>query len=86
MAAGVAGLIPAKRGPKRPSKLTDALVAKIRDLDGQGVRLAGIAAQVGLDTATVRVALGRRAGSAGWQARPRPAAGRLAAGQQRVAA
>lgn len=68
-AAGVAGLIPAKRGPKRPSKLTDALVAKIRDLDGQGVRLAGIAAQVGLDTATVRVALGRRAGSAGWQAR-----------------
>lgn len=66
---GVAGLIPGKRGPKAPSKLTDAVAARIRELDGQGLRLTAIGQQVGVSTATVRVALGRRAGSAGWRAR-----------------
>ncbi|WP_186526396.1 putative transposase [Leekyejoonella antrihumi] len=68
-ADGVAGLIPTKKGPKGPSKLTDRMVTRIRRLDEKGLTLAAIAAKVGVDTATVRVALGRRAGSAGWQAR-----------------
>ncbi len=67
--AGVAGLIPAKTGPKGPSKLTEQVAAWIRDLDGQGLSLAAIAARSGVSTATVRVALGRRRGSAGWEAR-----------------
>jgi hypothetical protein len=66
---GVAGLIPAKSGPKRATKLTDAVVARIGDLDAQGLSLAAVGAAVGVSTATVRVALGRRKGSAGWEAR-----------------
>lgn len=66
---GVAGLIRAQPGPRGPSKLTDEVVAGIRELDRAGQSLAAIAAAVGVDSATVRVALGRRAGSAGWQAR-----------------
>jgi len=62
----VAGLIPGKAGPKRASKLTDAVVARIRELDAQGLSLAAVGAAVGVSTATVRVALGRRTGSAGW--------------------
>ena len=68
-ADGVAGLIPGKRGPSGPSKLTDDVVARVRVMDAEGVSLSGIGAALGLDTATVRVALGRRRGSAGWQAR-----------------
>jgi hypothetical protein len=68
-AAGVAGLVRAKTGPKRATKLTDAVVARIRDLDAQGLSLAAVGAAVGVSTATVRVALGRRKGSAGWEAR-----------------
>ncbi|MEO7069359.1 MAG: putative transposase [Nostocoides sp.] len=56
---GVSGLMPVKPGPKGPSKLTDRLAARIRDLDGQGLTLAEIAQQTGVSTATVRVALGR---------------------------
>jgi hypothetical protein len=54
----VAGLIPAKPGPKRPTKLTAAVVARIRELDADGQTLTAIAATVGVDVATVRVALG----------------------------
>lgn len=68
-ADGVAGLVPAKKGPKGPSKLTDRMVTRIRTLDEKKLTLAAIAEKVGVDTATGRVALGRRAGSAGWQAR-----------------
>ena len=74
-ADGVSGLVPDRSGPKGPSKLTEQVVARIRRLDADGVSLAAIGAQVGVDTATVRVALGRRAGSAGWQARHAPVSG-----------
>jgi len=57
--AGVAGLMRARTGPKGPSKLTDALTARILELDATGLTLLKIAAQVGVSTATVRVALGR---------------------------
>jgi transposase-like protein len=67
--AGVAGLIPGKTGPRGPNKLADAVVARIRELDAAKYSLARIGAEVGVDTATVRVALGRRRGSAGWEAR-----------------
>lgn len=66
---GVAGLIPGKTGPRGPNKLTDAAVARIRELDAAGYSLTRIGAEVGVSTATVRVALGRRRGSAGWEAR-----------------
>jgi transposase len=68
-AGGVAGLVPAKAGPKGPAKLTGPVVERIRQLDAAGQALTAVAATVGVDTATVRVALGRRPGSAGWQAR-----------------
>jgi hypothetical protein len=68
---GVAGLVPTKTGPKGASKLTDAVVARIRELDSQGLSLAKTGQAVGVTTATVRVALGRRKGSAGWEARHR---------------
>ena len=58
-AAGVAGLATERTGPKGPSKLTPAVRAQIVELDGQGSSLAKIAAETGVSTATVRVALGR---------------------------
>jgi transposase len=67
--AGVAGLVPGKRGPRGATKLTDDVAAWIRALDAQGLSLAAVGERVGVSTATVRVALGRRKGSAGWQAR-----------------
>jgi transposase len=75
-AAGTVGLAPIKPGPKGPSKLTDEVVEWIRELDAAGWGLVAIGAGVGCDTATVRVALGRRAGSAGWEARKHPTAAR----------
>jgi hypothetical protein len=67
--AGVAGLVAGKRGPKAASKLTGDVAARIRDLDAQGLSLAAVGERTGVSTATVRVALGRRKGSAGWEAR-----------------
>ena len=58
-ASGVEGLATERTGPKGPSKLTPARRAQILELDGQGLSLAKIAAQTGVSTATVRVALGR---------------------------
>jgi prepilin-type processing-associated H-X9-DG protein len=58
-AAGVEGLATERTGPKGPSKLTPAVRAQIVELDGQGLSLAKIAAETGVSTATVRVALGR---------------------------
>ena len=57
--AGVAGLVRGRTGPKGPIKLTEALKARIVERDAAGLTLAKIAAQVGVSTATVRVALGR---------------------------
>jgi len=56
---GVAGLMRARTGPKGPIKLTAALAARIVGLDATGLTLLHIAAQTGVSTATVRVALGR---------------------------
>src|SRR4249920_2093198 len=56
---GVAGLVPARKGPKGPSKLSPELAARIRELDAAGRRLAGIASECGVSTFTVRSALGR---------------------------
>src|SRR5664280_3120632 len=67
---GVAGLIPAKPGPKRPTKLTAAVVARIRELDADGQTLTAIAAAAKVSIATVRVALGRPSAGAGRSARP----------------
>ena len=56
---GVAGLVPARRGPKGPSRLTAGLAGRVRELDGQGMTLDQIAAECGVSTFTVRNALGR---------------------------
>ena len=58
-AGGVAGLVPARRGPKGASKLTPELTARIGDLDAAGATLAEIAAATGVSTFSVRNALGR---------------------------
>ena len=63
-AGGVAGLLRIRSGPKGPSKLTDAVRARIAELDATGLSLLAIAAQTGVSTATVRVALGRRGAAA----------------------
>jgi len=57
--SGVAALVPEQSGPKRPSKLTAQLRAQIVAADAAGSTLSKIAAQTGVSTATVRVALGR---------------------------
>jgi transposase-like protein len=66
-AGGVAGLVPARRGPKGASKLTPELAARIAGLDAAGARLREIAAATGVSTFSVRNALGRVA-SAGQHA------------------
>jgi len=67
---GVAGLVPAAKGPQRASKLTPQVVERIRELDGQGAGKAAIAAATGVSETSVRSVL-----------RPaRPAAGSLDAG------
>ena len=76
-AEGVAGLVPGKRGPVGPFKLTDQVVARIQELAERGWSLAAIGAETGVSTATVRVALGRRRGSIGWEARNAAAKSRI---------
>ena len=76
---GVAGLVPARRGPKGASKLTPALAARIAGLDAAGQTLRQIAAATGVSTFTVRTALGRV--RPGGQA---PAAGTVAPAGQRA--
>jgi transposase-like protein len=56
---GVMGLVTERPGPRRPSKLTTSLAARIVKLDATGLTLQQIAAAAGVSTATVRVALGR---------------------------
>jgi transposase len=58
-ADGVAGLVPARRGPKGASKLTARLVERIGELDAAGATLREIAAVTGVSTFSVRNALGR---------------------------
>ncbi len=54
---GVAGLVPEGKGPRRASKLTPQVVARIRELDGQGASQARIAAACGVSESSVRNAL-----------------------------
>src|SRR6266700_762955 len=61
-ADGVAGLVPARRGPKGASKLTPQLVERIGELDAAGATLREIAAATGVSTFSVRNALGRVSG------------------------
>lgn len=59
---GVVALIPDRKGPRRPSALTPQKVARIRELDGQGMRKAAIAAAAGVSETSVRNVL-RAAGA-----------------------
>src|SRR5665213_4307831 len=54
---GVVGLVAERPGPRRPSKLTTSLAARIVKLDATGLTLQQIAATTGVSTATVRVCL-----------------------------
>ncbi len=68
---GVAGLVPAAKGPQRASKLTPQVIAQIRELDRHGAGKAAIAAATGVSESSVRSVL-----------RPaRPAADGVPAGQ-----
>jgi len=59
---GVGALVTDRPGPRGPSKLTDALRARIVGWEDDGLTLAQLADRAGVSTATVRVALGRAAG------------------------
>jgi transposase-like protein len=68
---GVAGLVPAVKGPQRASKLTPQVIEQIRELDRHGAGKAAIAAATGVSESSVRSVL-----------RPaRPAADDVPAGQ-----
>lgn len=56
---GPAALVPAKRGPKGPSKLTDAVIAEIADRRTAGHGIAEIAAAVGVSKRSVSAAVAR---------------------------
>jgi hypothetical protein len=58
-AGGVAGLVPARRGPKGASKLTPELAERIAGLDAAGATLREISVATGVSTFSVRNALGR---------------------------
>src|SRR5216684_6866069 len=75
---GVAGLVPARKGPQRASRLTPDVVARIRELDGQGAGKAGIAAAAGVSESSVRNALRPASAGAGGGEETAGAAGRTA--------
>src|SRR6266851_5690285 len=56
---GPAGLLPARRGPKGPSKLTPELTEKIKTLAAAGKSQAAVAKECGVSAFAVRTALGR---------------------------
>lgn len=60
-ANGTVGLAERRRGPKGPSKLTDAVRAEIRALRREGLSLRVIAGRTGVSTDTVRRALAESA-------------------------
>ena len=55
--AGAAGLVPARLGPKGPSRLLPDVVAEIRSRRAAGASLRAIAAATGVSTGSVRNAL-----------------------------
>ena len=77
---GLAGLLPERKGPRGPSKLTPELTAKIRELRGQGLSQAAVAARCGVSSFAVRTALG----TAGSRTAP-AASGEEPAGQEACA-
>ena len=81
-AGGVAGLVPDRKGPRRASKLTPGVVARIRELDGQGLGKAGIAAAAGVSESSVRNVLRPAGGAAAGPAAEPAAGGQAAAGQE----
>jgi hypothetical protein len=79
---GVAGLVPDRKGPRRASKLTPGVVARIRELGGQGLGKAGIAAAAGVSESSVRNVLRPAGGDGpGRGAAAGPAADPAAGGQ-----
>lgn len=54
---GIDGLVPAKKGPRRPSKLTSEMVAGIKELRAGGASMAAIAAATGVSRNSVSRAL-----------------------------
>ena len=58
-ADGIDGSAPQKLGPRRPSKLTEQVVADIVGLHGEGMSLAAVAARVGVSKRSVAYALSR---------------------------
>ena len=56
-AEGVAGVVTGKTGPKGPSKVTDAVLAEVRERRAEGGSLRSIAAAVGISVTSVRRAL-----------------------------
>src|ERR1039458_5527930 len=58
-AGGVLGLVTERPGPRRPSKLTTSLAARIARRGRTRLTLQQIGRAAGVSTATVRVALGR---------------------------
>jgi transposase len=52
--SGVAGVVPAKRGPKGPSKVTPELAGEMRAARAAGATLEAVADQFGVSTASVR--------------------------------
>ena len=75
---GVAGLVPAARGPQQASKLTPQVVARIRELDGQGAGKAAIAAAAGVSESSVAACW---PGPAGWGGRDAGGADGIPTGQ-----
>lgn len=67
---GVAGLLPKKKGPKRPSKLSEDKVAEITQLRRDGLVLRAIATRVGVSHDSVLRALGPMTSGAGRQVAP----------------
>ena len=61
--SGVAGVVPAKRGPKGPSKVTPELAEEMRAARAQGSTLAVVADRFGVSTASVRRAEQATAGT-----------------------
>lgn len=61
---GVAGLEPGKTGPKGPSKLTEPVVAEIRDRRERGESMQAIATAVGISTGSVHRVLHQIPGKA----------------------
>jgi transposase len=80
-AGGVAGLVPAKRGPKGPSKLDEGTVDEIRARRAEGASMDAIAVAVGLSRDTVARALraNRPGGVSPTDVQDDEAAGELAA-------